>query len=279
MDAQPTAEGYRVTTQHTHGQSTLTQRFDIRHGSDRIDVHVTIDWHEIEMLARLIFEPTLDGNVDAFTDGPFHLAELPNDGDERPMHTFCAIRSSRGGLAVLNNGRYGCAWNGRTLTVSAIRCATYPDPISDRGRYEFDYAIVPCAAKTNRGDLLKAGTSFNVRPGVVQPEISAEIRHEAPTTLPLTIECGATLCTAIKPTEEATTDQILRFFNPTSDEQIVTVAAAGRTIDRVTILEEPQPSAKRNRTVGKGRLSIRIAGRGIASIRVSGKRSSQRLRR
>jgi len=237
----PLIDGYKVATLHTRGRSQFRQDFYIRHGSPRVDVHVRMDWREVETLARLVFDvSSLGGDVTAVRSGPFQVADLPATGQEHPMQTFCAARGLAGTLALVNNGRYGCSFDGRRLMISAIRCSTYPDPISDRGAYEFEYGMVLAGPSASNRDLAAEGYGYNVRPWLTQIEWPGRGRRLADTRSLLPVNGGDVLPVAMKPSHKPGRGQVLRLFNPTTAEASMTLAARGKSLARADILEAPR---------------------------------------
>jgi len=248
---EPMTPGYRVVTRHTFRRSSFTQEFRILPGLARLDVHVTLDWHEREALLRLVFGiGDASGPLTAWADGPFSVDSLPNDGRESLMHNLCAIRGPQTGLAVLNNGRYGCAFDGRQLTVSAIRCATWPDPVSDEGVYEFDYALLPLNADQcgDTAAVWRQAWSFNVRPWL-EPVAAPESRRRSAVqaaTCGVRVENPRVLLLSVKPAEAGTRSLICRLVNPGAQGEDVTVSAPGRRLRRTTLLESGRARWRRS---------------------------------
>jgi len=150
-----------LETVHRFGASEMRQRYIVRPDLRRVDVDVTIDWHEIEHLVRIHFPTGLDGKLNAAFDSAYAVTLRDPDGVEMPMQTFCDLSNGEEGLGILNDGRYGAAADGSELTISAVRCSTRPDPRSDEGIVKFRYAMVPHVGTWRDGDLLRQGHGFN----------------------------------------------------------------------------------------------------------------------
>ncbi|MFA5865421.1 MAG: glycoside hydrolase family 38 C-terminal domain-containing protein [Phycisphaerae bacterium] len=244
----PISGGHKVITVHQWGKSTFTQTFFIRRQSSRIDVHVAVDWQEVETLARLIFSVgSLGSEVRGWCDGPYRVAplktdlpEIPSYG-EQPMHFFCAAAGLRGGLAVYNDGRYGCSFDGNELTVSVVRCATYPDPVSDQGPCEFCYGLELFQDSLTASKVLAKGYSFNVRPWLVQPEGEPERPTLPESHAFLKVRQSEVLTPVLKPAEDNDRTVVARCVNPTGRPQPLPLELPSKKRTRHTILEELQP--------------------------------------
>jgi len=236
----PLADGYKVTTVHARGRSRFFQDFYVRQGSPRIDVHVRMDWHEVETLARLMFDcSSLGENRTAQRSGPYQIADLPDTGQEYPMRTFCAVSGAKGTLAIVNDGRYGCSFDGGRLTISAVRCSTFPDPISDHGEYEFDYGLVLTGPSAGGRDLAAEGYSFNVRPWLTQIEWPAPGPRLPDHRSVLRLDRTDLLAVAMKPSHKDGLAQVVRVFNPTAHGASMTLSARSKALARANILEAP----------------------------------------
>ncbi|HLJ09276.1 MAG TPA: glycoside hydrolase family 38 C-terminal domain-containing protein, partial [Acidimicrobiia bacterium] len=72
------------------------------------------------------------------------------------------------GVALLNDCKYGYDVRGDTLRLSLLRAPTAPDPLCDRGRHRFTYALLP-----HGGDLtpvIAAGYALGA-PLAVRPDV------------------------------------------------------------------------------------------------------------
>ena len=88
-----------------------------------------------------------------------HLARPThaNTAFEQARFEVCAQRwadlSEAGyGVALLNDCKYGYDVRGHTLRLSLLRAPTAPDPLCDRGRHRFTYALLPHGGDLGPGD-------------------------------------------------------------------------------------------------------------------------------
>lgn len=61
------------------------------------------------------------------------------------MHKWCDMAESDGGIAILNDGKYGVGVDENHITLSLLRATIRPDITSDMGKHDFCYRIVPHA--------------------------------------------------------------------------------------------------------------------------------------
>ena len=96
----------------TFGQSTLVQEYSLIEGQDVVEVLGTLHWREHRKNLKLDF--LLDMDEPVFTcEVPYGTAERPMDGGENPVQNWMdcsglSRRDGRDGMALLNDGKYGC---------------------------------------------------------------------------------------------------------------------------------------------------------------------------
>jgi len=148
-----------VRVERKFGASTISQRITLCAGSARIDFATEIDWHEDHKFLKVAFPV----NVHA----PRATYEIQYGHIERPTHyntswdmarfEVCAqkwadLSESGYGVGLLNDCKHGYDIHDNVMRLSLLRAPNAPDPMADRGRHEFTYALLP-----HGGDLRKAG--------------------------------------------------------------------------------------------------------------------------
>jgi alpha-mannosidase len=166
------------------GASTIDQTVVLAPGSRRIDFVTDVDWHEDHKFLKVAF-PVAVAAPEATFEIQFGHLRRPTTEDtdfDRARFEVCAQRwadlsapgpGARGvpedtsyGVALLNDSKYGYDVRGDVLRLSLLRAPTAPDPLCDRGRHRFTYALLPHA-----GDLtavVAAGYALNA-PLVLRP--------------------------------------------------------------------------------------------------------------
>ena len=118
--------------------STWLQQIILRHGEAELEVRNWLHWQGQWRLLKLAFLVPVHGPR-SIHDVPFGWCEWPCDGREVPVQmwsdVFGPAQAEDGqaiGLAVLNDGKYGCDVSGSTLRVTVLRSP--PTPTTSRIR-------------------------------------------------------------------------------------------------------------------------------------------------
>jgi alpha-mannosidase len=153
----------------TFGQSRIEQHIILRADSARIDFPTEVDWQENQKLLKVAFPVAIRAMTATYEIQFGHL--------ERPTHTntswdlarfeVCAQKwadlSEAGyGVALLNDCKYGHDIHGNVMSLSLLRAPTSPDPLADRGRHQFTYALLPHAGNFREGRVIEEAYALNV---------------------------------------------------------------------------------------------------------------------
>jgi alpha-mannosidase len=139
-----------VRFRRSFGASTIDQTMVLVAGSRRVDFVTEVDWHEDHKFLKVAFPVAVHAAAARFEIQFGHLARPThaNTPYEQARFEVCAQRwadlSEAGfGVALLNDCKYGYDVLGNTLRLSLLRAPTAPDPLCDRGRHRFTYALLP----------------------------------------------------------------------------------------------------------------------------------------
>jgi alpha-mannosidase len=188
---------------------SVRQEFLIEPDSDAIFAQVTGDWRQVEAYLKLHFQPQC--NDTGFADQAYGFtSDLPRD-NEHPMMYFAGLHNGKTGMLLTNNGRHGCMLSGGVLSLSIIRCASWPEAISDSGSFEINYSIsiFDSAAPSWPAQCFRRAWAFNIRPFVCSP--SGEGNSLPPARSLLQGAAGPATC--LKPAHKGD-GVVLRLFNP-----------------------------------------------------------------
>jgi alpha-mannosidase len=165
----------RVTS--GYGSSTVVEEYVLGARDRHVEVRVTLDWHERLKLLKLRF-PTAVTAPEATFEIPYgHLAR-PADGSEEAAQAWVDVTGElpggrRGGLAVLNDGKYGHDVRGGDIGITAVRSPVYawhepkeldPDELysyQDQGRQEFTVRLVPHAGDWRDAGVVRLAAELN----------------------------------------------------------------------------------------------------------------------
>ena len=145
-----------VRFRRSFSASVIDQTMVLTTGSRRVDFVTDVDWHEDHKFLKVAFPVAVHAPAARFEIQFGHLARPThaNTAFEQARFEVCAQRwadlSEAGfGVALLNDCKYGYDVRGHTLRLSLLRAPTAPDPLCDRGRHRFTYALLP-----HDGDLV-----------------------------------------------------------------------------------------------------------------------------
>ncbi|HEV7862399.1 MAG TPA: glycoside hydrolase family 38 C-terminal domain-containing protein, partial [Acidimicrobiia bacterium] len=149
-----------VRFRRSFGASVIDQTMVLGAGSRRVDFVTDVDWHEDHKFLKVAFPVAVHATSARFETQFGHLARPThaNTAFEQARFEVCAQRwadlSEAGyGVALLNDCKYGYDTQpfagtsftpgGHALRLSLLRAPTAPDPLCDRGRHRFTYALLP----------------------------------------------------------------------------------------------------------------------------------------
>jgi alpha-mannosidase len=128
----------------SYGASTWQQQILLRSGESEIIVRNWLTWLEAWRMVKLACDVNTAAPV-ATHDVPFGWLQRACDGHEVPTHMWMDVSGPANdqtiGLALLNDGKYGCDVSGSALRLSILRCVPYayhePHPFGTRQRYDW----------------------------------------------------------------------------------------------------------------------------------------------
>lgn len=160
----PVRAGVRLERRYRN--STIVQDIQVYRDLDRVDFALDIDWHERggggkpAPFLKVEFTPNVKDSQPRY-EIPFGDIARPAHGREVPALQWADLSGGEGGLALLNDCKYGHASDNGTMRLSLIRCSYEPDPEPDLGHHEIRYAIVPHAGSVHESGVTKQGFEFN----------------------------------------------------------------------------------------------------------------------
>lgn len=148
--------------------SIIKQRIVLYARSRRIDVENDIDWHEQHTFVKAFFPVDVHTNK-ANYDVQFGYAERPNNENttwEAAKFEVCAqkwadLSEEDYGVSILNDCKYGYSALGNELTITLLKCGTYPNPEADQGKHQFTYSIYPHKGSFKNGHTINEAYLLN----------------------------------------------------------------------------------------------------------------------
>lgn len=130
--------------------------------SRAIEVENIVDWHEKHKLAKVLFDCNiLTREMLCDTSAGFIRRETHKNTSwqqarfEVCHHKWCDMSETGGGIALINEGKYGVGVENNRMSLSLLRSPIRPDVMADMGEHDFCYCVVPhekdaVTAKINR---------------------------------------------------------------------------------------------------------------------------------
>ena len=261
-------------------QSDVKVTYTLRAGQGQLDVAVEAHWVEIGgketgvPALRMRF-PLALAAAKARYEIPFGSIERDlNRGQEVPALRWADVTGkapggARGGMALLNDSKYGHSLDGSTLRLTLIRSTYEPDPLPEVGDHAIRMALVPHGKDLPVADLVRLGAAFNHHLLIVSTDVHAG-------RLPATASAVAA----------APANVVVSSVRPAQDDDAIIVhlfeTAGKKTAAKVTLnadllgtpaeavevdlLERPveKPTAK----AAPGGFQVTVPARGIAAVKV-----------
>lgn len=227
------------------GASRIEQRVRLARGSRRVEVHCIVDWHEDHKLLKVAFPLDVQASTARHEIQYGHVERTTHRNTtwdaarfETCAHTWVDVSEDGFGVAVLNDAKYGHDVLGSTVRISLLRAPTWPDPVADRGRHTFAYALCPHEGGPTTGGVIEEAHAFNaplrVR-SVGATDGSLPARHSL-----VEPEGPGVVVTAVKAADDGSGDTVVRLHEAFGGRRRVHLRVDGvTTADRVDLLEEP----------------------------------------
>ncbi len=126
------------------------------------------DWHEDHVLARAEFNCAVRTPYAQCDTGAGFITRETNRNTswqqarfEVCQHKWCDLSETNGGVAVINDGKYGVGIHDRQISLSLLRATCRPDLLSDRGMHDFGYLIVPHTGNAQEAGINRMALEYN----------------------------------------------------------------------------------------------------------------------
>ncbi len=140
--------------------STIVQSICLYNNIDKIDFDTFMDWKESHIILKTAFPVDVNTNKATY-DIQFGSVERPTHKNtswdaarfEVCAHKYCDLSEYGYGVSLMNDCKYGHAIHDGVMSLTLVKCGTFPDPEADKCKHYFTYALHPHA-----GDYREAGT-------------------------------------------------------------------------------------------------------------------------
>lgn len=150
--------GLKITKEYKN--STIVQNIYLYNNIDKIDFENYIDWKESHIILKTAFPVDVNTNKATY-DIQFGSVERPTHKNtswdaarfEVCAHKYCDLSEYGYGVSLMNDCKYGHAIHDSVMTLTLLKCGTFPDPDADKCEHRFTYSLYP-----HSGDYREAGT-------------------------------------------------------------------------------------------------------------------------
>ncbi|MBQ9229351.1 MAG: alpha-mannosidase [Eubacterium sp.] len=156
-----------------------------------IEVENIVDWQENHKLAKAEFDcNVLTRKALCDTSAGYIERETHRNTSwqqarfETCHHKWCSVAEAFGGIALINDCKYGVGFNNSSMSLSLLRATERPDVVSDLGHHHFSYMIMP-----HKGDAIHAGIN-NIALQYNNPLIKTSAEWMLPTFEPLLLQAA-----------------------------------------------------------------------------------------
>ena len=161
-----TRAGFVITRPYM--SSRIQQTVWLYSQSQRIDFETELDWHEHHQVLKAVFPLDIHA-THAVYDVQFGNVTRPTHENtswdkakfEAYAHKWVDVPENGYGVALLNNGKFGHSIEGSRLSLTLLKCATYPNPEADQGNHQFTYSLFPHAEDFRVGGVIEESHILN----------------------------------------------------------------------------------------------------------------------
>ena len=166
-----------LTVTKSFMNSTIKQNIIVYDNIPRIDFETEIDWKEEHLILKTLFpvnvfsdKVTADiqfGNVER----PTHKNRSWDEAQfEMCMHKWVDISDNGYGVSFLNDCKYAYSCEENVVGLTILKCATDPDPYSDKSIHNLTYSIYPHKGRVTDSDTVKQAYLLNQKMTAVKKE-------------------------------------------------------------------------------------------------------------
>ena len=172
--AKPTAISFRdgetadFTCELKTDKSRIIRTLRFFRGVGVIETEYHAEWHEDHVLAKAEFGCAVRAPYAQCDTGAGFITRETNRNTtwqqarfEVCQHKWCDLSETDGGVAIVNDGKYGVGFLDNMISMSLLRATCRPDLISDRGTHDFGYLIVPHTGSAQAAGINRMALEYN----------------------------------------------------------------------------------------------------------------------
>jgi alpha-mannosidase len=225
----------RVRENLSYGASMLTIDWMLYAGSRKVDLRVSLDWHEHLKMLKFCFPVDVE-TPSATYEIAYGAQARDTNGNEDPGQRWIDVTGTQSGkpfgLAVLNDAKYGYSVHGSDMRVSIARAAVYANhepreliagvdyQWMDQGVQTFQMQLVPHPGPWQQAGLARSAEELVTETPIVYQGIHPGMRKGADSFL--SVDAPNIVVEAVKQAEDGD-DLIVRSYETTGRETVATL--------------------------------------------------------
>lgn len=174
-------------------KSSWTVLLRVFRRSRGIEVENVVDWHEKHVLAKALFgcnvltrQALCDTSAGFIARDTHRNTSWQQARFECCHHKWCDMSETDGGVALINDGKYGVGFDENVMSLSLLRSTIRPDVTSDMGRHDSCYMILPHADDAVHAKVNNIAFQYNIQP------VKADVQYNGDTFEPLYLQAMKT---------------------------------------------------------------------------------------
>jgi alpha-mannosidase len=160
---------FNLRQKYAIGEKSFLSQDMIFYANDRrIDFVTKVDWKETRLLLKVGFNTAFDATQVRCEEQYGHLLRnthknLPQDRAKFEIcaHKWISMEEEGGGLALLNDSKYGHDVSGGSMRLTLLRSPTAPDEVADKGEHRFTYSLLPFSGSFGNSGVVHKGYELN----------------------------------------------------------------------------------------------------------------------
>ena len=207
-----------------------------------IPLRTHFEWNGTDKMVKIAF-PTRHESAKPVYDIPYGTITREPTGDERPAINWVDLSEVGGGVALLNDCRYGHDVKAGVIRLDALRSKSQRTN-TEAGHQEVTYALYPHAGDWLAGRTMHRGYEFN------NPLVSVTFdQHDGPlpsTTSFVTVERPNVILTLLKQAEDSD-HLVARAYDISGEASTAKISLTGLGVKKATLtnlLEKPLTPVK-----------------------------------
>lgn len=162
-------ERCRLEITRRFGKSVIRETISLYKRTARIDYDYDVEWNSEHIMLKSEFPVNINADYATY-DVQFgaarRSANMNTSWDSAEFevcaHKFADYSEYGYGVSLMSDCKYGYSVKNGVMSISLLKCATYPNPDSDKGRHTFRCSLLPHIGDYAAADVVEAAYDLNI---------------------------------------------------------------------------------------------------------------------